>query len=221
VLTSGDAGSSCNGALNHRSKPYPGVTWPASSPYLTAVGGTRLTLTKANQRRNEVVWNDLPWRSRKSGGGVGGGGASLFEPRLPFQAGLGLPGHGRAIPDVSAQASNFPGWPIVDGGNWLVDGGTSAAAPLIAGAMAAVSADLRRHHQPPIGPANGLLYYLSTRRSAALWDVVTGNNRYFPSVPGFNAKRGYDLASGVGVPQFASVVRDVPSPAPPRSSGLG
>ncbi len=219
--SAGDAGSSCNGALNHRSKPYPGVTWPASSPYLTAVGGTRLTLTKANQRRNEVVWNDLPWRSRKSGGGVGGGGVSLFEPSLPFQAGLGLPGHGRAIPDVSAQASNFPGWPIVDGGNWLVDGGTSAAAPLIAAAMAAVSADLRRHHQPPIGPANGLLYYLSSRRSAALWDVVTGNNRYFPSVPGFNAKRGYDLASGVGVPQFASVVRDVPSPAPPRTSGLG
>jgi kumamolisin len=219
--SAGDAGSSCNGALNRRSKPYPGVTWPASSPYLTAVGGTRLTLTKANQRRDEVVWNDLPWRSRKNGGGVGGGGVSLFEPRPPFQARLGLPGHGRAIPDVSAQASNFPGWPIVDGGSWLVDGGTSAAAPLIAGAMAAVSADLRRHHQPPIGPANGLLYYLSSRRSAALWDVVTGNNRYFPTVPGFNAKPGYDLASGVGVPQFASVVRDLPAPAPRRVSGLG
>lgn len=219
--SAGDAGSSCNGALNRRSKPYPGVTWPASSPYLTAVGGTRLTLTKANQRHDEVVWNDLPWRSRKNGGGVGGGGVSLFEPRPPFQARLGLPGHGRAIPDVSAQASNFPGWPIVDGGSWLVDGGTSAAAPLIAGAMAAVSADLRRHHQPPIGPANGLLYYLSSQRSAALWDVVMGNNRYFPTVPGFNAKRGYDLASGVGVPQFASVVRDLPSPAPRRGSGLG
>ena len=39
-----------------------------------------------------------------------------------------------------------------------------------------------------------------------------GNNRYFPTVPGFNAKPGYDLASGVGVPQFASLVRDLPAP---------
>jgi kumamolisin len=219
--SAGDAGSSCNGALNRASKPYPGVTWPASSPYLTAVGGTRLTLTKANRRRNEVVWNDLPWRSRKNGGGAGGGGVSLFEPRAPYQAGLGLPGRGRAIPDVSAQASSFPGWPIVDGGSWIVDGGTSAAAPLIAAAMAAVSVDLRRHHQPPIGPANGLLYYLSSRRTAALWDVISGNNRYFPTVPGFRAEPGYDLASGVGVPQFAFVARDVPFPARRRISGLG
>ena len=219
--SAGDAGSSCNGALSRRGKPYPGVTWPASSPYLTAVGGTRLTLTNANRRSDEVVWNDLPWRSRSNGGGVGGGGVSLFEPRAPYQFGLGLPGHSRVIPDVSAQASNFPGWPIVDGGSWIVDGGTSAAAPLIAGSMAALSAELRRHHQPPLGPVNGLLYYLSSRRPATLWDVVRGNNRYFPSVPGFRAKPGYDLASGVGVPQFASVARNVPSPAPRRISGLG
>ena len=219
--SAGDGGSSCNGALSRRSKPYRGVTWPASSPFLTAVGGTRLTLTKSNQRSNEVVWNDLPWRSRKNGAGAGGGGVSLFEARPPYQAGLGLPGRGRAIPDVSAQASNFPGWPIVDGGSWLVDGGTSAAAPLVAGAMAAVSAELQRRHLPPVGPANGLLYYLSSRRPTALWDVIHGNNHYLPSVPGFAAKRGYDLASGVGVPQFATAARDLPAPASRRTSGLG
>ena len=219
--SAGDAGSSCNGALTPRSKPYPGVTWPASSPFLTAVGGTRLTLTKANQRSNEVVWNDLPWRTRKNGAGAGGGGVSLFEQRPPYQAGLGLPGRGRAIPDVSAQASSFPGWPIVDGGSWIVDGGTSAAAPLVAGAMAVISAELQRRHLPPIGPANGLLYYLSSQRPTALWDVIQGNNHYLPSVPGFAAKRGYDLASGVGVPQFATTARDLPAPAPRRTSGLG
>ena len=219
--SAGDGGSSCNGALNTRGKPYPGVTWPASSPFLTAVGGTRLTLTKANRRSNEVAWNDLPWRSRKNGAGAGGGGVSLFEPRPPYQSGLGLGGRGRAIPDVSAQASNFPGWPIVDGGSWLVDGGTSAAAPLVAGAMAVISADLRRHRLPPIGPANGLLYYLSSQRPSTLWDVIHGNNHFLPTVPGFRAKRGYDLATGVGVLQFPAAARALPPPAPRRSSGLG
>src|ERR1700733_8466374 len=66
--SAGDAGSSCNGL------PYSGVAWPASSPYLTAVGGTRLTLTPSNQRLDEVVWNDLKWMPASDGGGAGGGG---------------------------------------------------------------------------------------------------------------------------------------------------
>jgi kumamolisin len=47
--SSGDSGSTCNG------QPYAGIAWPASSPYVAAVGGTRLTLNRANQRTSEVV----------------------------------------------------------------------------------------------------------------------------------------------------------------------
>ncbi len=50
--SAGDFGSSCNGERRL------GVTWPASSPFVTAVGGTRLVLNKANQRVREVAWND-------------------------------------------------------------------------------------------------------------------------------------------------------------------
>lgn len=226
--SAGDAGSSCNGALSARSRkahppPLRGVAWPGSSPYLTSVGGTRLTLTPANQRLDEVVWNDLRWTQPSDGGGAGGGGLSLFAPRPPFQAGLGLPGSNRAVPDVSAAASSFPGWPVVLGGNWVVDGGTSAAAPLVASAMAVISANLRRHHLPPIGPADGLFYYLARAQPDSLWDVVQGNNGFFPSIPAHFAKRGYDLASGLGVPQFAQIARHLPPPGPILGpvSGLG
>jgi subtilase family serine protease len=221
--SAGDAGSSCNGALGRHLRPLHGVAWPGSSPYVTSVGGTRLTLTRANQRRNEVVWNDLRWRQPADGGGAGGGGLSLVSPRPPFQDGLGLTGDDRAVPDVSAAASGFPGWPVVNGGHWTVDGGTSAAAPLVASAMAVISANLRGRHLPPVGPADGLFYYLARHQPSALWDVIHGNNSFLRSIPGHHAKRGYDLASGLGVPEFAHLARELPSPAPTHgpASGLG
>jgi subtilase family serine protease len=211
--SAGDSGSSCNGL------PYSGVAWPASSPYLTAVGGTRLTLTPSNQRLDEVVWNDLKWMPASDGGGAGGGGFSLKSARPPFQFGLGLPGNRRAVPDVSAAASSFPGWPVVLGGHWTVDAGTSGAAPLVAAAMAVVSADLQRQHLPPVGPADGLFYYLARCRPSALWDVVKGNNGFFRKVPARYARPGYDLASGLGVPQFAQVAQLIPSPGAAVSGG--
>jgi subtilase family serine protease len=221
--SAGDAGSSCNGALGRHDRPLHGVAWPGSSPYVTSVGGTRLTLTRANQRRDEVVWNDLRWLKPGNGGGAGGGGLSSVSPRPPFQDGLGLAGDDRAVPDVSAAASSFPGWPVVNGGHWTLDGGTSAAAPLVASAMAVISANLRRRHLPPVGPADGLFYYLARHQPSALWDVIHGNNSFLHSIPGHHAKRGYDLASGVGVPNFAQVARELPAPAPTHrpASGLG
>ena len=205
--SAGDFGSTCNGS------PYPGVAWPASSPYVTAVGGTQLTLNRLNQRTNEVVWNDLQWLSETAGGEAGGGGFSLVSPRPPFQQGLGLPGDRRTTPDVSAVASAFPGWPVVLAPHWITDAGTSGSAPLVAAAMAILSADQRRTHRPPVGPANGLFYYLDRAAPASFWDVVSGNSRYLRSVPGHSAKPGYDLASGLGVPQFATLAAELPPPA--------
>ncbi len=205
--SAGDFGSTCDG------QPFAGVAWPASSPFVTAVGGTQLTLNSANQRTSEVVWNDLKWVSVADGGGVGGGGFSVASARPPFQQSLGLPGAARTTPDVSAAASQFPGWPVVLAGNWVTDAGTSAAAPLIASAMAIFSAAQQLRHVPPVGPANGLFYYLAKRVPCTFWDVVSGNNHYLPQVPGFHAKPGYDLASGLGVPQFAALGAVLPPPA--------
>jgi hypothetical protein len=205
--SSGDFGSTCNG------KPFLGVTWPGSSAFVTSVGGTRLTLNAANNRRSEVVWNDARWVSALHPGGAGGGGFAVASARPPFQRGLGLPGATRMVPDVSAAASEFPGWPVVLNGYWESDAGTSGAAPLLASAMAVLSADQRRRGLPPIGPADGLFYYLAAHAPQTIYDVTHGNNGYLKKVPAQHATRGYDLASGLGVPDFGRVTAALPAPA--------
>jgi kumamolisin len=202
--SAGDFGSTCNG------QPFPGVAWPASSPYLTAVGGTRLVLDAANARVDEVVWNDLEWLSADNGGGAGGGGFSAFSQRPAYQRGVAGGGR-RAVPDVAAHASMLPGYPVAIGRNWVEDAGTSASAPLVAGAFAVLSARERAAGRPPLGPVNGLLY---TSAPQSLFDVVTGNNGYDRRVPARQAGPGYDLASGLGVPRFDVMAAALPPPAP-------
>jgi kumamolisin len=209
----GDFGSTCNG------QPFAGVAWPASSPFLTAVGGTRLSLDADNERADEVVWNDTPWTPAEAGGGVGGGGYSAVSKRPPFQVQApytpAIPATGRrAVPDLSAHASMYPGWPVVLAGHWELDGGTSAAAPLMAGAFASISAQQRSALMPPLGPVNGLLYQLELTEPGTIYDVVQGNNAYDPKVPGYSAAPGYDLASGLGVPNFQALARALPLPGP-------
>lgn len=206
--SAGDFGSTCN------NENYAGIAWPASSPYLTAVGGTRLVLDSANTRVDEVVWNDLQWLSADNGGGAGGGGLSSASARPPWQSGLTIPGRRRAAPDVAAHASTLPGWPVVLGANWLEDGGTSASSPLVASAFAVLSARERASGRPPLGPVNGLLYSLAQTNPAALFDIVAGSNGYNPRVPGINATPGYDMASGLGVPRFDQLAGVLPPPAP-------
>jgi hypothetical protein len=182
--SAGDFGSTCNG------QPYPGVAWPASSPFLTAVGGTRLTLNAANARTDEVVWNDLPWLSANNGGGAGGGGFAAVSARPPYQRGLAVGGGRRAVPDVSAHASSFPAY--------------------VAGAFAVLDAAERAAGRPPLGPVDGRLY----ANRADVFDVVSGANGYDPKVPALGAGPGYDLASGLGVPRFDRLAAAVPAPAP-------
>ncbi len=200
----GDFGTSCDG------EQFKGIAWPGSSPYLTSVGGTRLVLNKANQRVNEVVWNDLEWASPLNGGGASGGGLSGVSARPPFQRGLPFHGNRRGVPDVSAHASMFPGWPVVLAGNWALDGGTSASTPLIAAAFAILSANERRALRPPLGPVDGLLYTLRQAVPGTIYDIVSGANRYYRKIAGYSARPGYDLASGLGVPQFAQIAAVLP-----------
>jgi hypothetical protein len=106
----------------------------------------------------------------------------------------------------------FPGWPVLIGSEWQTDAGTSASAPLLASAFAVLSARERAAGQPPLGPVNGLLYYLARQDPGTLFDVVGGNNGWSPKVPPHQAAPGYDLATGLGVPRFGAIAEALPPP---------
>jgi len=105
------------------------------------------------------------------------------------------------------------------GGNFTVVGGTSAAAPTIAAILALVNQSLGNTPPTGIAPVNPRLYQLSTSYPADFNDVTSGNNQVpctsgTPNCPagttsiGFTAGPGYDLVTGLGSPNGATLAQD-------------
>ena len=200
-VAAGDSGSTICG---------PGVggttlSYPAVSPFVTAVGGTRLTLGRGNARVSETVWNDSAYGVKAAGGGA----LSRKELRPPYQDGF-VPQNHRAVPDVSALADIMPGWPDVLDGTLQPVGGTSGSTPFIAAATALVDGSQRAAGHPRIGLANGW-FYKAVSHPGAFYDITTGNND-LAGVGCCQATVGYDLASGLGVPNWAVLPAALPPP---------
>jgi len=122
--------------------PVGSVSVPSNSPYATAVGGTSV-LNDPNGTEpivagwgtvinvlDEVFIADPPFPSFQFGAG---GGESLFYAKPSWQK--ALPGTGRQVPDVSALADPYTGFPIVvtfEGEQLAIPGygGTSLASPI-------------------------------------------------------------------------------------------
>lgn len=189
-----------------------GADWPASSRYVTAVGGTELTLDAGNQLADQVVWSTFG--SEPDGQGTGsGGGPSEVWPRPPWQAAPGIgealqPGKPtRLTPDLAAMGSFTPGLATLGGGmGWGPGGGTSAATPLTAAILALVDEQQASAGRPALGAVDPLLYSLARGPSydSIFWDVVSGTSSQRPDTPlgrspaGGAAQPGYDLATGLG-----------------------
>jgi kumamolisin len=186
----------------------PGTTlsYPAVSPYVTAVGGTRLTLGAGKTRVSEVVWNDSAFGEQAAGGG----GLSRRQPRPAYQDGFNPQNH-RAVPDVSALADIVPGWPVVINSTLQTVGGTSGSTPLTAAATALVDGSQRKAGRPPVGLANGWFYHAAASQKSAFFDITQGNND-LDGVGCCRATVGYDLASGLGVPNWAILPATLPPP---------
>ena len=154
--------------------------YPASSPHVVAVGGTRLGLTAEGAWSNEAIWND--GTTRGEGDGASGGGCSArfaapaWQQKLTNWSSVGC-GSTRAVADVSADADPYTGVAIYDSmptgeeeGGWYAIGGTSAASPLIASAFALA------------GGAGGVAYPSRTlyenelNAPASLHDIASGSN---------------------------------------------
>jgi hypothetical protein len=171
--------------------------FPASSPHVVAVGGTRLLLNKAGEREGETVWND----GGPGGHGAGGGGCSVTFEAQPWQQSVadwsrvGCARNGRAVADVSADADPYTGVAVYDSSSsecvssyeeeingksgpelvkvvvhWCPIGGTSLASPLIAATFALA------------GGAHGVeypartLYENALDSPGSLYDVIEGSN---------------------------------------------
>jgi kumamolisin len=199
-VAAGDSGSTTCGTDLGRTT----LSYPAVSPFVTAVGGTRLALGSGNTRVSETVWNDSAYGES----GAGGGAASVLEPRPAYQAAVSSLTT-RGVPDVSALADIVPGWPVVLNSTLQPVGGTSGPTPLIAAATSLVVATQRKAGRAPIGLANGWFYRAAAEHPGSFFDVTQGSND-LAGVGCCQASTGYDLASGLGVPNWATLPAALP-----------
>jgi subtilase family serine protease len=200
-VAAGDSGSTtCGTSVSGTTLSYPAV-----SPFVTAVGGTRLTLGHGNTRVSETVWNDSAFGANAAGGG----GLSRREPRPAYQDGVNPQNH-RAVPDVSALADTVPGWPVVISSTLQTAGGTSGSTPFTAAATALVDGSERMAGRPRVGLANGW-FYQAASQPAAFFDVTKGSND-LAGVGCCQATVGYDPATGLGVPNWATLPAALPPP---------
>ena len=98
-----------------------GAEYPASSPYVTAVGGTTLTTSNSTRGWSETVWSGT------------GSGCSTYDQNPGWQPTTLC--SGRTVADVAADANPSTGVAVYDTygqTGWLVFGGTSVASPIIA-----------------------------------------------------------------------------------------
>jgi hypothetical protein len=215
VAASGD-----NGSSDCATKAL-AVDDPGSQPYVTGVGGT--TLQALGPPPSEVTWNVSATSSGASGGGV-----SSFHPMPSYQsnassalhvigkyssgAPCGAPtgGYCREVPDVAAVAAYTNSYLVYYDGRWENNGGTSAGTPLWAALFALADAS-RGCDGKSVGFANPALYEAAaTSYSSDLHDITSGTNddTNWGNTSGlYPAGVGYDMATGLGTPNGANLVR--------------
>jgi kumamolisin len=190
LVSSGDSGAFIE------SKTQAQASYPATEPWVLACGGTTVGNIKGASF-DEYVWND----TGAAGPGATGGGISARFLVPSYQQGLKtLPKRnvtgeaGRGIPDIAGNASENSGYPQFINGNQQAVGGTSAVAPLYAGLIAVINANLGRS----VGFINPALYAM---QSSVFNDVVGAPgpaNNSLDGVTGYPAGAGWDACTGFG-----------------------
>jgi subtilase family serine protease len=164
-----------------------GVAFPASSPHVTAVGGTTLNLDSNGARLNETAW-----------AGAGSGCSTVYnEPSWQTPNHANMANNGvctmRMIADVSADADpntgvvfymNIPAYPA----GFYIVGGTSISNQIIAGIYGERANAVTFGENPYLAP------------STALNDVTSGSNGTCAITYYCNSVPGYDGPTGLGTP---------------------
>ena len=179
-----------------------GVQYPASSPYVTAVGGTHLTMSGTTYQ-GESAWSGA------------GSGCSAYSSKPSFQTDSNC-AH-RTVADVSADADPQSGIAIYDsyGYNgvtgWFTAGGTSLAAPIIAGVYALAGG------VPSNVMGNSMVY----NGAIGLRDVTSGANGSCSLSYLCTALSGYDGPTGLGTPKLSGGTQSTGSSGSSPTSGSG
>lgn len=179
-VSSGDSGShecDVNGTLTRDNARQ---SYPASSPYVIAVGGTSLYDNGNGGYGGEAAWVG------------GGGGPSTLEYRPAYQDGI-VPSQGRGVPDIALDADPNTGSIVIVNGRRQQIGGTSLASPLFVGLYARIESATGNAHDFPV-PS----FYNVVPSTPGLFHDITqgdngGNNPY-------RAARGWDYTTGFGSP---------------------
>ena len=203
------------------------VSLPASVPEVTAVGGTEFnegSLTYWNSSNGlyggsalsyipEMAWNETAVsEALEQTFAASGGGMSSVYKKPAWQTGPGVPNDGaRDVPDIAltAAAGHDPYIVISEGASYAV-GGTSAAAPSLAGMVSVLSQYLVENNvqaKSGLGNINPKLYGMAAATPGAFHDVTTGDNivpckvgstNCTDGTLGYTAGAGYDLVTGLG-----------------------
>jgi kumamolisin len=208
------------------------VQYPASDPYVTSCGGTTISTSPST----EWVWNDkVPNSNDPDRPWATGGGVSAFFKALPaWQQGMNIPRSindgsiGRGVPDVAGNASLNSGYMLTVNGRSLLDGGTSAVAPLYAGLMALTNERLIQN----VGFLNPTLYFFRSTvcrdindqlfhgspqdNGVPEWVTLTGSK--FPPANGYPSGPGWDACTGLGTIDGSALLTKLQQPIPVQNN---
>jgi subtilase family serine protease len=203
--SSGDSGASAGTSTTTSS-------FPASDPNVTSVGGTNLFLNDDGTYNSETTWNDAvdcPFGCTQGEFGATGGAPSILFSAPSYQS--GVTGYAaRTTSDVSFNASVYTATMIYLGflganSGLYFFGGTSEGSPSWA-AITAIADSAIGH---PLGELNPLLYkiYGTSAYANDFHDITVGNNDF--NGPGYPARTGYDIPTGLGTPNVADLINSL------------
>jgi subtilase family serine protease len=204
-----------------------GTAWPAVSPNVLSVGGTRLELTPSNTIASETGWGhgSLSWLQGGSGGGF-----SQYEKLPSYQQNITTTENGFALtqlnarltPDVAFVGDPKTGVAVLDtaAGGWFAVGGTSAGAPQWAALIAIADQGRALDGQPLLSSAETLnaLYGLQVSKpgdfheimkgSTGVYEVLDSDGNPLGTIP-VTAGPGYNLVTGLGTPAANVLIPDL------------
>ena len=165
-FSSGDCGdgsyssAACSPLKNEKT-----VEYPASSAFVTAIGGTSIFVDSTFKYAFETVWGTFYNHAFAFGGG---GGISQYFGPISWQSpinffiagGYGTVGqfNKRALPDISMVGDPNTGLSIFQGGAWRTVGGTSLSNSLFSGTAALINQARALNNKGPLGLAAPYFY---------------------------------------------------------------